>query len=58
MDTIELEAGRDGDGGRFLLTAASRVRRPNREQLMVAATLAEQVTVPVPARRGDGETTD
>ena len=49
MDVIELEAGRDGDGGRFLLTAASRVRRPNREQLMVAATLAEQVTVPVPA---------
>ena len=58
MDTIELEAGRDGDGGRFLLTAASRVRRPNREQLMVAATLAEQVIVPVPARRGDGEATD
>jgi Domain of unknown function (DUF4118) len=58
MDTIELEAGRDGDGGRFLLTAASRVRRPNREQLMVAATLAEQVTVPVPARRADGEATD
>jgi Domain of unknown function (DUF4118) len=58
MDTTELPAGRDGEGGRFLLTATSRVRRPNREQLLVAVTLAEQVTVPVPARGGDGEATD
>jgi hypothetical protein len=58
MDTIELEAGRNGDRGRFLLTAASRVRRPSPEQLMVAATLAEQVTVPVPAGHGDGEASD
>jgi hypothetical protein len=49
MDVIELEAGRGGDGGRFLLTAASRVGRPNREQLMVAATLAEQPPSPCPA---------
>ena len=32
MDVIELPAGRDSSGGRFLLTASSRVRRPNREQ--------------------------
>lgn len=44
MDLIELPAGRDG-GGRFLLTASSRVRRPDPEQLAVAVTLAEQVGV-------------
>jgi K+-sensing histidine kinase KdpD len=44
MDVIELPAGRTSSGGRFLLTASSRVRRPNREQLQVAVTLAEQVT--------------
>lgn len=43
MDVIELPAGRDG---RFLLTASSRVRRPTREQLLVAVTLAEQVGHP------------
>jgi hypothetical protein len=35
--------GRGSDEGRFLLTASSRVRRPTREQLLVAVTLAEQV---------------
>jgi hypothetical protein len=67
MDTTELRAGRDGEGGRFLLTAASRVRRPSHEQLLVAITLAEQVTVApggsehgvdlgaVESQRGDGE---
>lgn len=44
MDTIELPAGHD-DGGRFLLTASTRVRRPDREQILVAITLAEQVGV-------------
>jgi K+-sensing histidine kinase KdpD len=44
MDVIELPAGRDG---RFLLTASSRVRRPTREQLLVAVTLAEQVPAPL-----------
>ena len=44
MDTIELPTGRGGDHGRFLLTASTRVRRPDREQLLVAVTLAEQVT--------------
>lgn len=43
MDVIELPAGRAGAGGRFLLTASSRVRRPDREHLMVAITLAEQI---------------
>ena len=43
MDTIELPAGRSGASGRFLLTSTSRVRRPTREQLLVAVTLAEQV---------------
>jgi hypothetical protein len=53
MDVIELPAGRDSGGGRFLLTATSRVRRPNREQLQVAVTLAEQVAHPAPAVRHD-----
>jgi len=53
MDVIELPAGRDSSGGRFLLTASSRVRRPNREQLQVAVTLAEQVTHAAPAVRRD-----
>jgi K+-sensing histidine kinase KdpD len=43
MDVIELPAGRGGDKGRFLLTASSRVRRPDRESVLVAITLAEQV---------------
>jgi K+-sensing histidine kinase KdpD len=48
MDVIEMPAGREGGDGRFLLTASSRVRRPSREQLLVAVTLAEQVlTAPV-----------
>ena len=53
MDVIELPAGRNGSGGRFLLTASSRVRRPNREQLQVAVTLAEQVTHAASAVRRD-----
>ena len=52
MDVIELPAGRDS-GGRFLLTASSRVRRPTREQLQVAVTLAEQVTHAASAVRRD-----
>lgn len=43
MDVIELPAG----DGRFLLTASSRVRRPTREQMLVAVTLAEQVATPI-----------
>jgi hypothetical protein len=43
MDVIELHTGRGSGEGRFLLTASSRVRRPTREQLLVAVTLAEQV---------------
>jgi K+-sensing histidine kinase KdpD len=43
MDVIEMPAGREGGDGRFLLTASSRVRRPSREQLLVAVTLAEQL---------------
>lgn len=46
MDDIELP---DGHGGRFLLTASTRVRRPDRERLQVAVTLAEQV----PGRTAD-----
>lgn len=46
MDVIELPAGRDG---KFLLAASSRVRRPTREQLLVAVTLAEQVALPTAA---------
>ena len=52
MDAIELPAGRDSEGGRFLLVATSRVRRPARERLLVAVTLAEQVVVPAPDRGG------
>lgn len=44
MDVIELPAGHGSDGGRFLLTASTEVRRPTREQLLVAVTLAEQLT--------------
>jgi K+-sensing histidine kinase KdpD len=47
MDAIALPAG----AGRFLLTASSRVRRPDREQLLVAVTLAEQVGAAAPARQ-------
>lgn len=57
MDVIELPSGRDHGAGRFLLTASSRVRRPDREQLLVAVTLAEQVVVaadPASARPGSG----
>jgi len=43
MDQIEVPAGPAGSHGRFLLTASSRVRRPDREQLAVVVTLAEQV---------------
>ena len=43
MDVTELPTGRGSGEGRFLLTASSRVRRPTREQLLVAVTLAEQV---------------
>ena len=46
MDVIELPAGHGGESGRFLLTASTDVRRPGREQLLVAVTLAEQVTDP------------
>jgi hypothetical protein len=42
-DVIEMPAGCESGDGRFLLTASSRVRRPSREQLLVAVTLAEQV---------------
>ncbi|WP_018334773.1 DUF4118 domain-containing protein [Actinomycetospora chiangmaiensis] len=41
MDVIELAAGHDG--GCFLLTASTEVRRPTVEQLLVAVTLAEQL---------------
>lgn len=44
MDVIELPAGRRGEAGRFELTASTTVRRPDKEQLLVAATLAEQVS--------------
>jgi K+-sensing histidine kinase KdpD len=44
MDVVELPAGHGPDGGRFLLTASTEVRRPTREQLLVAVTLAEQLT--------------
>jgi hypothetical protein len=44
MDMIELPAGHGGEGGRFLLTASTEGRRPGREQLLVAVTLAEQLT--------------
>jgi hypothetical protein len=43
MDVIELPAGHRGEGGRFLLTASTEGRRPAREQLRVAVTLAEQL---------------
>lgn len=43
MDVIELAAGHDG--GCFLLTASTEVRRPTTEQLLVAVTLAEQLPV-------------
>jgi K+-sensing histidine kinase KdpD len=46
MDAIELPIGRDDVHGRYLLTSTSRVRRPDREQLLVAVTLAEQVSPP------------
>jgi K+-sensing histidine kinase KdpD len=51
MDVIELPAGPHRSDGRFLLTASSRVRRPDREQLLVAVTLAEQVAAAAPARQ-------
>ncbi|MCE0763238.1 PAS domain-containing sensor histidine kinase [Pseudonocardia kujensis] len=41
MDVVELPARR-GDG-LFLLTAATRVRRPSLEQRQIAASLAEQI---------------
>lgn len=46
MDVIALPAGHGPDGGRFLLTASTEVRRPTREQLLVAVTLAEQLPPP------------
>ena len=46
MDVVHLPAGRWGEVGRFVLTASSGVRRPDREQLLVAATLAGQVARP------------
>ena len=42
-DEIALPAGQRGEAGVFLLTATSSVRRPDRERLLVAVTLAEQV---------------
>ena len=48
MDAIELPIGRDDVHGRYLLTSTSRVRRPDREQLLVAVTLAEQISPPTP----------
>jgi K+-sensing histidine kinase KdpD len=51
MDVIELPTRPDRSGGRFLLTASSRVRRPDREQLLVAVTLAEQVGTAAPAEQ-------
>lgn len=53
MDVIELPAGRGGGAGRFLLTASTRDRRPDPEQLLVAVTLAEQVPLPAPAATRD-----
>ncbi|HEY2191314.1 MAG TPA: DUF4118 domain-containing protein [Actinomycetospora sp.] len=44
MDVIELPAGHGHADGRFLLTASTEVRRPTHEQLLVAVTLAEQLT--------------
>jgi hypothetical protein len=56
MDTIELPAGRGHGDGRFLLTASLRVRRPDREQLLVAITLAEQVSsLPTAYQRTDDD---
>ncbi|GAA2900775.1 hypothetical protein GCM10010472_68840 [Pseudonocardia halophobica] len=46
MDVVELPTRR-GDG-RFLLTAATRVRRPSLEQRQIAASLAEQIGAPRP----------
>jgi hypothetical protein len=51
MDVIELPAGHDG--GCFLLTASTEVRRPSPEQILVAVTLAEQL----PAAPQDTRTT-
>jgi Domain of unknown function (DUF4118) len=48
MDVIELPAGRGGEAGQFLLTASTRDRRPDPEQLLVAVTLAEQIPGPDP----------
>ncbi len=52
MDVIELAAGHGGAAGRFLLTASTRDRRPDPEQLAVAVTLAEQVPAPELVTRG------
>ncbi|MDD7942277.1 DUF4118 domain-containing protein [Actinomycetospora lutea] len=52
MDVIELPAGREGRDGVFLLTASSEVRRPNPEDLLVAVTLAEQLTTPRTTTQG------
>lgn len=47
QDSIARPAtGSRGCGGYFLLTASTEVRRPDREELLVAVTLAEQVTGP------------
>ncbi|MFR9807334.1 DUF4118 domain-containing protein [Pseudonocardia sp. RS010] len=43
MDVIELPVGRPDGHGVFLLTASTRLRRPDLERRLVAVTLAEQV---------------
>lgn len=58
MDVIELPAGHGPGHGRFLLTASSEVRRPTREQLLVAVTLAEQLTEPGAAAPATGSSPD
>lgn len=52
MDEISLPVEHGGTTyGRYVLTSATAVRRPDREQLLVAVTLAEQVGAALSARR-------
>jgi K+-sensing histidine kinase KdpD len=52
MDEISLPVEHDGISyGRYVLTSSTAVRRPDREQLVVAVTLAEQVGAALSARR-------
>ena len=57
MDEITLPVEHGGTSyGRYVLTSSTAVRRPDREQLLVAVTLAEQVGAALSARRTGADT--